>query len=324
MAAQDLHDTHPEEHLRDLAIGDDSSNARVLSIQSHVVSGYVGNRSAVFPLQVLGFDVDVVNTVQLSNHSGYPSTKGISLNENGLQDLYDGLRANNLIRHTHLLSGFVRSKALLEKIAHVATELKRLNPDLIYVCDPVMGDYGKMYVPVEMLETYKSTVLPLADIITPNQFEAELLTGMTIRTEKDALDAIDKLHTEYAVPVVIISSSDLGNEEVLIGFGSCIRGHTRKQFRMTIPKLPADFRGTGDLFAALVLAWVAKTGDVQQACELAISTLQAVLKRTLSFYNKNCSDPKPCWRHLDIRLIQSRHDIENPDKFSTTYCSLIV
>ncbi|OWA50567.1 Pyridoxal kinase [Hypsibius exemplaris] len=292
---------------------DSDRDYRVLSIQSHVVSGYVGNKSAVFPLQVLGFDVDFINTVEFSNHTGYGSWKGSCMDEKTLQDLFDGLRMNHLtMSYTHLLTGFVQSKTLLEKIADIARELKRSNPKLIYVCDPVMGDNGKMYVPMEVFEAYRDSILPLADIVTPNQFEAELLTGITIRSEKDALAAIDRLHSR-GVPTVIISSSDLGDDKNLIGFGSAVnQGAGKLRFRMNIPRLPASFTGTGDLFTALLLAWMTKTGDLQRSCDITVSTLQAVLKRTWKHFQENCQDPQPCLRHLELRLIQSKRDIENP------------
>lgn len=106
---------------------------RVLSIQSHVVHGYVGNKSAVFPLQLLGFDVDFINSVQLSNHTGYPVWKGQILDCQDLTTLMDGLRANGLIdRYTHLLTGYARSATFLRQIASIVREIKTANPNALY------------------------------------------------------------------------------------------------------------------------------------------------------------------------------------------------
>lgn len=130
---------------------------RVLSIQSHVVQGYVGNKSAVFPLQLLGMDVDVINSVHFSNHTGYAHFSGRHLRLSGddVHDLLDGLEHNGLLRdaHTHLLTGYVGSTALLEALVRVHARLRaaQSHPErFVYVCDPVLGDLGKLYVPMEL------------------------------------------------------------------------------------------------------------------------------------------------------------------------------
>lgn len=133
----------------------EDSGARVLSIQSHVVQGYVGNKSAVFPLQLLGMDVDIINSVQFSNHTGYKVFKGKRLDGADLHELLDGMETNNLLRdaHSHLLTGYIGSVSLLDAIVRVYKRLRAAHSDpskLLYVCDPVMGDLGKLYVPLEL------------------------------------------------------------------------------------------------------------------------------------------------------------------------------
>lgn len=128
---------------------------RVLSIQSHVVQGYVGNKSAVFPLQLLGMDVDPINSVQFSNHTGYKHFTGRRLTGDELHDLLDGMETNNLLRdaHTHLLTGYIGSISLLDAIVRVYERLRAAQTHserLVFVCDPVMGDLGKLYVPLEL------------------------------------------------------------------------------------------------------------------------------------------------------------------------------
>ena len=145
------------------------SSGRVLSIQSHVVHGYVGNRAAVFPLQLLDFEVDFINSVQFSNQTGYKSFRGQRLNSDDLDELFLGLKENNLVNYTHLLTGYVGNEAFLNKLADLIEEMKGINPNLIYciylilffstsklkaktclfvclfkVCDPVLGDNGKL------------------------------------------------------------------------------------------------------------------------------------------------------------------------------------
>lgn len=135
----------------------DDVGGRVLSIQSHVVQGYVGNKSAVFPLQLLGMDVDIINSVHFSNHTGYAHFTGKHLRLTGddLHDLLDGMEHNKLLQdaHTHLLTGYVGSITLLEAIVRVHQRLRAAQSDperLVYVCDPVLGDLGKLYVPMEL------------------------------------------------------------------------------------------------------------------------------------------------------------------------------
>ncbi|XP_042619264.1 pyridoxal kinase-like [Cyprinus carpio] len=159
-------------------------DCRVLSVQSHVVRGYVGNKSASFPLQVLGFEVDTINSVQFSNHTGYEHWKGQVLTADELHVLYEGIKLNNVNQYDYVLTGYTRDDSFLDMVVDIVQELKRANPNLVYVCDPVLGDNGAMYVPENLLPIYRCKVVPAADIITPNQFEAELLTGRNISSEK--------------------------------------------------------------------------------------------------------------------------------------------
>jgi len=186
------------------------STERILSIQSHVVSGYVGNKSATFPLQLLGFETDCINSVQFSNHTGYDKgVKGQRLNDVELWDLIDGLEANGLDNYSHIINGYIGKDTFLRKLAQVIKKLKGRNPNLMYVCDPVMGDSEPVgwYVPKELLPIYRDEILPLCDICVPNQFEVEMLSGCQITDEKSAFNAIEKLH-DMGVKVVVLSSTD--------------------------------------------------------------------------------------------------------------------
>lgn len=290
-----------------------ASDCRVLSIQSHVVSGYVGNKSATFPLQVLGFEVDTINSVQFSNHTGYGPFKGQILGAEDLGELYEGLQENRLIQnYTHLLTGYIGSKSFLLKVAELAKHLKKTCPGLIYVCDPVMGDMGKMYVPKELLPVYRDTILPLADIITPNQFEAEMLSGIQITNLNSACEAMSCLHS-LGTGTVVISSTELGSDDVLIGLGSSLHNGHQTRIQLDIPRYPLDLTGTGDLFAALLLAWLhAYPNNLKLACEKVVSTMQSVIDRT---YTTACElageGNKPNLAQKELRLVQSKRDIEN-------------
>ncbi|XP_039713746.1 pyridoxal kinase [Pteropus medius] len=299
---------------------------RVLSIQSHVVRGYVGNRAATFPLQVLGFEIDAVNSVQFSNHTGYPHWKGQVLSSNELHTLYEGLRLNSVNQYDYVLTGYTRDKSFLAMVVDIVKELKQQNSRLVYVCDPVMGDKrngeGSMYVPEDLLPVYKDKVVPVADIITPNQFEAELLSGRKIRTQEEALAVMDMLHA-MGPDTVVITSSDLPSPrggDYLIALGSQRTRHpdgsvVTERIRMEMLKVDADFVGTGDLFAAMLLAWTHKhPNNLKVACEKTVSAMHHVLQRTIKCAKAQAGEgQRPSPAQLELRMVQSKADIENPE-----------
>ncbi|KAG2511699.1 hypothetical protein BBO99_00009237 [Phytophthora kernoviae] len=298
----------------------EDNGGRVLSIQSHVVQGYVGNKSAVFPLQLLGMDVDPINSVQFSNHTGYAKFTGRRLTGDELHDLLDGMETNNLLNdaHTHLLTGYIGSISLLDAIVRVYERLRaaQTHPErLVYVCDPVMGDLGKLYVPLELVTLYRSKVLPICDVLTPNQYECELLAEMELKTVKDAMRACKKLHTLGPKVVVISSFQEAKSSEekppkelVVIGSkvvaGGIAGGEpVCEQYEVRFPLIDSYYTGTGDLFAALLLAWLYRyPDDFKRVLENVISTIQDVLRITLKLGGKDC----------DLKLIQSRNVIANP------------
>ncbi|CAH1709342.1 unnamed protein product [Aphis gossypii] len=285
------------------------SNKRVLSIQSHVVSGYVGNKCAVFPLQIMGFEVDAINSVQLSNHTGYKTYYGQILNESNLSELITGLVENELHNYSHLLTGYIRCPMFLKKVAEVYKILKEKNPDLIYVCDPVMGDNKKMYVPKEILDIYKNEIIHLTDILTPNEYELELLTGINITTLDDINKALNILYA-HGCKTVVVSSSNISSNSVMKCIG---RNFSYEEYiELDIPIIDQSFIGTGDFFTALLLIWMNLTNnDLKHSMEKTVATIQAVLKRTIKYTNEN-SLKNPV-SSKELKLIQSLSDIQNPE-----------
>ena len=192
-----------------MAAAEDCEEPRCLSIQSHVVAGYVGNKSATFPLQLLGVDVCPVNSVQFSNHTGYrQGIKGQVLNGEQLLDLLEGLRANSLLHFSHVLTGYIGSDSFLSAVLQVLSTVREVAPNAQYVCDPVLGDHGKLYVPESLVKVYREQVLPVATTLTPNQFEAELLSGVEVVDVPSLLEACGALHSA-GVHRVIVTSTDL-------------------------------------------------------------------------------------------------------------------
>uniref|UniRef100_H3CJ93 Pyridoxal kinase n=1 Tax=Tetraodon nigroviridis TaxID=99883 RepID=H3CJ93_TETNG len=295
---------------------------RVLSIQSHVVRGYVGNKSATFPLQVLGFEVDSINSVQFSNHTGYAHWKGQVLTAEELHVLYEGIKLNQVNRYDYVLTGYSRDKSFLEMVVDIILELKAANPSMVYVCDPVMGDHGAMYVPENLLPVYREKIVPLSDILTPNQFEAELLTGRKIKTEEDAVEVVMDLLHKMGPETVVLTSTDLPSKQgdgflVALGSQNTVKPDGSKSSQkicMDIPKVDAVFVGTGDLFAAMMLAWTHHhPKDLKAACEKTVSVMHHVIKRTINYAN-DVAGPgkKPSPAQLELRMVQSKADIENP------------
>eukprot|EP00096_Caligus_rogercresseyi_P011571 TRINITY_DN4577_c0_g1_i1.p1 TRINITY_DN4577_c0_g1~~TRINITY_DN4577_c0_g1_i1.p1 ORF type:complete len:298 (-),score=118.81 TRINITY_DN4577_c0_g1_i1:130-1023(-) len=284
------------------------NNQRILSIQSHVVSGYVGNKSSVFPLQILGFEVDIINSVQLSNHTGYPNgIKGQTLDAGQLWELIQGLEDNDLLSdYGTIITGYVRNKSFLEKIVEVVKLLRKKNPNLQYVCDPVMGDTDTgFYVPEELEDVYRDAVLPIADICLPNQFELELITRTKIKSEADIVQALQMIH-DIGAKIVILSSIELSEGDSLLIYASSIKDSSIVKIKA--PKLPVSFVGSGDLFTALCTAWL-KTLSLGEALKRATATMQAVLMRTYVEAGKDSSNPA----RKELKLIQSKNEIENPD-----------
>lgn len=287
-------------------------DCRILSIQSHVVSGYVGNKCITFPLQILGFDVDTLDTVQFSNHTGYPVWKGQIADTEDL----DAILANlDTSVYTHVMTGYVPSLSVLERIRDLVIEMKRANPELVYICDPVMGDCSFLYVPADLVNVYKNDLVPIADIVTPNQFESELLTGVSIKDENLALDAMEAMHVMGATSVVITSTTVDGNTGSLVVFASKRTGDRMTSLRVEVPRIDAQFSGTGDLFAAVLVGWMTKSNNnLRVSVEKTVSTIQAVLKKTFRHAQNMHVEPELKYRshELELRLVQSKDEIEEP------------
>ncbi|KAJ2502899.1 putative pyridoxal kinase [Coemansia sp. RSA 1972] len=315
--------------------------ARILSIQSHVVSGYVGNRAATFPLQLLGHEVDVINTVQFSNHTGYNAVRGDRFSASHVLDLFDGLQTNSLDAYTHLLTGYMGNSDNVRAVESIAQKLKQKHPDLTFVVDPVLGDDGALYVPQELIALYRDVLCPLATLVTPNQFEAELLTNTKITSLDTAKSACDELH-RIGVPNVVITSAGLdssGDHTLhLIGSEVCPKSGVKHQFAIAFPRLSGYYTGTGDLFAALLLAHYAtlapqftEPGALARACELATATLAGIMQATKQHQESTGVDvaanlprgsrPNNMVHGFELRIIPSRHLISNP---TTTFQSFSI
>ncbi|VDO83145.1 unnamed protein product [Heligmosomoides polygyrus] len=276
-------------------------NKRVLSIQSHVVHGYAGNKASVFPLQINGFEVDPINSVQFSNHAGnveflnlpkrYEHVKGQRLSDVDLTELYEGLRLNDINHYSHILTGYCGNGAFLKKIADIVKDLKENDPSVVFVCDPVMGDNGRYYVPKDLLPIYRDVIVPMADVLTPNAFELGELVGFEIVSEEDCIRGMDVIH-EQGVRDVVVTSGVEGSqgEDTLTCYASSkdAAGNMRR-FRFRFPRLKGQFVGTGDVFTSLLIVWLANCdGDVGDAVGHVLGSMQGLLRKTSNYAQGRC------------------------------------
>lgn len=268
----------------------------------------MGNKAAVFPLQLLGFEVDVVNSVQFSNHTGYAEGwEGDVLKGDQLRNLLAGLDRNGLLSEAgHILTGYIGSESFLLAVLEVIDRVRKRSPGVRYVCDPVLGDMGKFYVPKELVRVYREKVIPVADVVTPNQFEVEQLTGVRISSLDDAKQACQLLH-DMGPSLVFITSCTFAETEMLIVASSRTQSGTVELWCVACPILPGHYTGTGDLCAALLLAHTADAeNNLKVAMEKVVNTMHAVIKRTYKHSNGSGDV-----RVQELRLIQSKSDIEN-------------
>lgn len=296
----------------------------------------VGNKAAVFPLQLLGFEVDFINSVHFSNHTGYSrGWEGDVLKGEQLDKILDGLDRNELLCEVkHVLTGYIGSETFLESILKVLKAVRKYGK-VRYVCDPVLGDResisdeeGKFYVPEQLVKVYQDKLLPIADVLTPNQFEVEQLTGIRVTTLESAKQACAVLHNMGPSLVFITSCVFAVKEEAATDSDNTIAivasqrqdvndtadatnaTTSLEQWILEVPIIPGRYTGTGDLCAALLLAHTARfPNDLPKAMELVSNTMQAVIERT---HQSSASRSSDATKYRELRLIQSAESILRP------------
>lgn len=252
----------------------------ILSIQSHVAYGHVGNSSAVFPMQRLGHEVWPVNTVQFSNHTGYGAWRGRVFEAGLIDEVVEGIAERGVLaRCDAVLSGYMGSVEIGAAILSAAARVRAANPAAIYTCDPVMGDVGRgVFVRPDLPDYFRNVAVPAADIITPNQFELDLLVGGSSAHLKDLKAAVARVHA--LGPKVVLVTSALTDAtpadavDLLVSDGAGM-WHTRT------PRLDLSINGAGDAIAALFLVHWLTTRDAAAAMAQAASSVYGLLRRTL-------------------------------------------
>ena len=274
----------------------------VISIQSQVAYGHVGNSAAVFPMQMLGIDVMAVPTTLFSNRPRYPTIRGRILDAGLVADLLVGLEERGAVDSCKvILSGYLGSPKIAEVVAAFVARAMKGNPTLIYCCDPVMGDADHgLFVERGLPELFRDRLCPIANIITPNQFELEWLRNTKIDSTHDLVIAA-RLLSEPASSTIVVTGVHLSHtrEDEINTFaveGSAV-------WSVTTPKLPIAPSGTGDLFAALLVSSLIRGSTTPFAMSEAVSATFAVIDQTAAAGSQ------------EMRIIESASCLSSPPRF---------
>ena len=273
----------------------------VISIQSQVAYGHVGNSAAMFPLQMHGIDVIAVPTTLLSNRPGYPTVRGRLLDAQLVADLLLGIEERGAVDTcTMILSGYLGSPETAAVVADFVIRAKARNPALLYCCDPVLGDRDRgLFVHADIPALVRDRLCPLADIITPNHFEFEILRGASATTTGQLIARAQMLLARGPSTVVITSAelSDTPDGEI-----KTVAVERSQGWRVRTPKLPISPSGTGDLFAALFAAARVQGNATPQALGHAASAVYAVLERTAAAGTE------------EMRIVESAEHLVHPTR----------
>ena len=251
----------------------------LLSIQSHVAYGHVGNSAAVFPLQRLGVEVWPIDTVQFSNHTGYGKWQGRVFDAGLIRDMVGGIEQRGVLGECDgVLSGYMGGADIGAAILDAVATVRRANPAARYCCDPVIGDVGRgIFVREGIPQFMKEKAVPAADIVTPNQFELDYLAGRESRTLADALAAVKAVHGLGPRAVLVTS---LHVDDTPDGAIDLLASDATGRFRLRTPKLNLAVNGAGDAIAALFFAHYLRVGKINEALSKAASAIFGVLTKT--------------------------------------------
>ncbi|ACK49367.1 pyridoxal kinase [Methylocella silvestris BL2] len=254
---------------------------RIISIQSQVVHGSVGHNAALFPMQALGVAVAAVPTTLLSNHPRYPTLRGRVLDAPLVADLLLGVAERGLIEASSiLLTGYLGSAEIGAVVGDFVDRAKARNPQLAYLCDPVIGDDEPgVFVAPGLVDLIRDRLVPAAAILTPNQFELEILAGAPAR-DIYALRRAAALISARGPGRVVVTGCALADTprdciETVVCESDVIH-------RIATVRLPIRPNGAGDLFAGLLAAHLARGRPLIAASESAARGVSSVLARTLA------------------------------------------
>ncbi|MDO5533430.1 MAG: pyridoxal kinase PdxY [Propionibacteriaceae bacterium] len=271
----------------------------ILSIQSHVAYGHVGNSAATFPLMRVGCEVWPVLTVHFSNNTSYPSKKGPLLRPEDVHDVVEGIDELGVLpRVDAVLTGYQGAPAMGAEILSVVDLVKERNPGAVWCCDPVMGDVGRgMYVLPGIPEFLRDHVVPQADVLTPNHYELNFLTGREAITLAEVLEGADALR-QQGPDVVLVTSVVV--EESEPDTVTMVAVSDDGAWSVTTPLLGRAFTGSGDLTSSMFLAALLERGDVEYAVGRTADIVYSVLELTTGLDQR------------ELALVAAQDDLVSP------------
>ncbi|MFJ8893930.1 pyridoxal kinase PdxY [Leifsonia sp. NPDC102414] len=272
---------------------------KILSIQSAVAYGHVGNSAAVFPLQRIGVEVLPVYTVNFSNHTGYGAWRGPLIAPEDVREVITGIEERGVLGQIDaVLSGYQGGEGIGDVIIDAVARVKAANQDAVYACDPVMGNATSgCFVAPAIPDLLRDRVVPVADIITPNQFELGYLTGTSPDTLESTLESVDAARGMGPDTVLVTSVERPDRPEDTIemlavdGTGAWI---------VQTPRLPMKANGSGDVTAALFTAHYLRDRSAESALRKTVSSVYDLLARTLESGER------------ELQLVESQEFYANP------------
>jgi len=276
----------------------------VLSIQSHVVYGHVGNSAVSFVLQRMGLEVLPLNTVQFSNHTGYADWEGRATPPDEVQALLQGLSRRKILPDCKaVLSGYLGTPALGDAVLDAVALVKAANPQAIWCCDPVMGDEGRgFFVPPAIADFFKRRALSAMDIITPNQFELEQIIDVRVSDRDHLRLALRLLHSKGPRLICVTSARFADTPEQALDM---VLSAPDQIWRLRLPRLPLSPNGAGDVVAGLVLYHYLKKFPPKSILEKSGSMIFALLMAMLRM------------KQAELPLIAAQNEMLSPERVFT-------
>lgn len=256
----------------------------ILSIQSEVVYGHVGHQASRFILERMGHPVWAAPTVLFSNHLAHKTVTGRVLEAGQVRELIDGVRKLGVLGTANaVLTGYLGAPETAALVAEVVAEVKAANPNALYICDPVIGDQGAMYVKPELARALSEILVPIADVLSPNVYELGHLTGREVKSRAQAVAALHDLAARSQARVVIGTGipDPAHPDELAVLALSRAHGHDTAPVAMaTTRRHPLFASGTGDAFTALFTARYLSERNLQAALDCAVAAMAEIVGET--------------------------------------------
>ncbi|MBV9551476.1 MAG: pyridoxal kinase PdxY [Alphaproteobacteria bacterium] len=270
----------------------------VLSVQSRVAYGHVGNAAAVFPLQCLGIEAWALDTVAFSNHTGHGRWRGEVVAAERVAAIFEGIADLGVLPGVDaVLSGYIGAAATGAVLLDIVARVRKANGRALFCCDPVIGDIDTgSYVEGGVAEFFRDTALAQADIVTPNRFELEYLTRRTVAGLADAADAAAALRRRGPATVLVTSLDSVPDRLTMLA------ADADGAWAVETPHLPAMLNGCGDVTAALFLGHLLTGANLPEALSATAGSMFAVIETTLRL------------GRYELALVAARHELAVPSR----------